>query len=179
MSVTMTNHRVIWNQTHLEGISQESLKTDFMSRRNVFQFWFIILYLRLTHTISWLSIIPYNIIEQFYTSGNGINFLSWIWGHKSVLSRRNAFWIMPVFLFGSISGILEHMNKCKAIKIYLWRGRGRKNNYERVPLLNWEMCIERVPFVTESKMFSLCLYNSCFFKLNMLLAAKIQCLHLE
>ena len=98
MSVTMTNHLVIWNRTCLEGISRESLKTDFMSRHNVFQFWFIIIYLRLTHTILWLEIIPYNINEQFDTFGDGINFLSWIWGHKSIMSRRNAFWIMPDFL---------------------------------------------------------------------------------
>ena len=76
MYVTMINHLVILNQTYLEGISQESLKTDFLSRRNIFQFWFIIRYLRLTHNILRLGIIPYNKIEQFNTFGDGINFLS-------------------------------------------------------------------------------------------------------
>ena len=65
MSVTMTNHLVVGNQTYLEGISQESLKTDFLSRRNIFQFWFIIRYLMLTHNILGLGIIPFNKIEQF------------------------------------------------------------------------------------------------------------------
>ena len=76
MSVTMTNHLVIRNQTYLAGLSQESLKTDFMSRRNVYQFWFMIFYIRLIHIILWLEIIPYNITKQMNTFGDGINFLS-------------------------------------------------------------------------------------------------------
>ena len=130
MSVTTTNHLVIWNQAYLEGISQESLKTDFMSRRNVFQFWYIILYLRLTNTILCLVYIHYNILEQFETLGDGITFISWIWDHKWEMSRRNVFKIMPFFMFRPI---LENINKCKAIRIYL-RGVGGKNYCGKVPL---------------------------------------------
>ena len=130
MSVTTTNHLVIWNQAYLEGISQESLKTDFMSRRNVFQFWYIILYLRLTNTILCLVYIHYNILEQFETLGDGITFISWIWDHKWEMSRRNVFKIMPFFMFRPI---LENINKCKAIRIYL-RGVGCKNYHGKVPL---------------------------------------------
>ena len=94
MSVTMTNHLVIWNQTYLERISRESLKTEFMSRRNIFQFWYLIIYLRLTHTILCLNHIHNNILEQFDTLGDGITVISWIWDHKWIMSRRNvAAWL--------------------------------------------------------------------------------------
>ena len=69
-------------------------------------------------------------------------------------------------MFRPIPGTLEHINKRKAIKICLG---GRTNYHEGVPLLNWEMCIERVPLVTESNIFPLCSYNSCYFKLKLLL----------
>ena len=89
MSVTMTNHLVIWNQTYLEGISQESLKTDFMSRRNIFQYWYLNIYLRLTHTILCLEYIHYIILEQFDNLGYEITFISCIWDHKWKMSCRN------------------------------------------------------------------------------------------
>ena len=174
MSVTLTNHLVIWKQTYLEGISQESLKTDFMSRRNVFQFWYIILYLRLTNTILCLVYIHYNILEQFETLGDGITFISWIWDHKWEMSRRNVFKIMPFFMFRPILGILENINKWKAIRIYLRGGFGVKTIVGRFPYLPhliWEMCSEQVPSVTESNIFSLCLRYSCYFKLKLFLAA--------
>ena len=98
MTIAMTNHLVIWNQTYLEGISWESLKTDFMSRRNVFQFLSLILYLRLTHTILCLDNIHYNVLQHFDTLGDGINLISLINDQKWIMSRRNVFRIMPNFL---------------------------------------------------------------------------------
>ena len=98
MTIAMTNHLEFWNQTYPEGISWESLKTDFMSRRNVFWFLSLIRYLRLTHTILCHDNIHYNVPQQFDTLGDGINFISLIDEQKWIMSRRNVFRMMPDFL---------------------------------------------------------------------------------
>ena len=173
MSVITTNHLVIWNQAYLEGISQESLKTDFMSRRNVFQFWYIILYLRLTNTILCLVYIHYNILEQFETLGDGITFISWIWDHKWEMSCRNVFKIMPFFMFRPILGILEHINNVKLSEFI--KGvlvvKNIMGRFPYLPHLIGKMRSEWVSSVTESNIFSLGLHYLCYFKLKLFLAA--------
>ena len=113
MTIAMTNHLVIWNQTYLEGISWESLKTDFMSRRNVFQFLSLILYLILIHTILCLDNIHYNVLQQFDTFGDGMNFISLINDQKWIMSRRNVFRIMPNFY---VKADFLHFRACKLKK---------------------------------------------------------------
>ena len=47
-----------------------------MSRRNIFQYWYLNIYLRLTHTILCLEYIHYIILEQFDNLGYEITFIS-------------------------------------------------------------------------------------------------------
>ena len=86
----------------------------------------LILYLRLTHTILCLDNIHYNVLQQFDTLGDGINFISLINAQKLILSRRN------VSIF---SNLLKHL--IKRCWTYTELSK-RKNKHTNRYLYIWE-----------------------------------------